>query len=249
MGAGGQCVWSWCTCVSSSCQQGPPSACTSWAACVWGFGEVGVFLGRGREGLGSVWVLSLVSFLIPSPRPVLIPTGKPELSRPVDSEWLSVCLQAGEQLSSRAKIWLTPEHLHLGKNEKYLSLLSAVTWTKVSIWIIELKQPNSVLLGQSWMWLVAWEHLENWGRKQTGRPYFKLGLIDPYNNFIQRQDSNILLTQFYVHLASLSHIVTFSWWDKAPQNQRNLGFGEKKTVALECFICSFGSARRWLLIS
>lgn len=67
-------------------------------------GKIGVFLGRGREGLGSVWVLSLVFFLIPSPRPVLIPTGKPELSRPVDSEWLSVCLQAGEQLSSRAKI-------------------------------------------------------------------------------------------------------------------------------------------------
>lgn len=55
VGVGGGCVWNWCTCVSSSCQQGPPLACASSAACVWGFGGVGLFLGRGREVFGF-WI-------------------------------------------------------------------------------------------------------------------------------------------------------------------------------------------------
>lgn len=52
VGVGGGCVWNWCTCVSSSCQQGPPLASASSAACVWGSGVVGLFLGRGREVFG-----------------------------------------------------------------------------------------------------------------------------------------------------------------------------------------------------
>lgn len=180
------------------------------------------------EGQGGVWVLNLGFFKTPSPRPVLTPTGKPELSRTVDSEWLSVCLQAGEQLSSRAKISLTPEHPPLGRNEKYLLLLCAELWTKVGTWSIELIQQE---FNPTWTELDVTcgmrAVIENWGRRQTGRPYFKLVLIDPYNNFIQIWDSNILLTQLSCTCGILIPHCNFFLVGQSTTKPKKFGMWEK----------------------
>lgn len=149
----------------------------------WGWG----FSGEGREGLGDGWFwvllfLWFLFFLIHSPTHVLTPTGKLELSRPVDSEWLSVLFTSRWTALFQAKDLINSRTSCFG--EKWEVLVTALNksrylkqWTKSS--------RNSVLRGAG---RDLWHENSHrkLSRKQTGRPYFILVLIDPYNNFIQR---------------------------------------------------------------